>query len=270
MKSGDTNETCPVFSETEAADTIPLSSIWVGRMYERRLHSLFGYSPASEDLSSCESLKLSQSDVSRWAPRFSEMVSLREIEVYRINQTSLETICLAPNLERLRIHGSRVSDISPVGSLSKLTHLCLHNGSNAESLEPLTELPDLSALYLDRSFLDGGSLDSLEGCSGLRGLWLGSSRGYGKANAFSSLRSLKCLDELRFLGIGAPIADASINPVLTLKRLNYLWLERWSQWSREDYQALYANLPNLVASTSVKSAATDEAFRKLHRIRSVG
>lgn len=268
MQRGDTHETCPVIKE--AGDLFPSASIWVDRMHERRLHSLFRYSADSEDLSGCESLKLSQSDVSNWASRFSEMESLRELELYRIDQTSFETVCLAPNLERLRVIGSQVSNLSSLPSLRKLTHLCLDNGSKVGSLEPLQELPALSALALNRPFLSSGDLGPLENCTGLKGLRLYSTKGYGKGNAFNSLSPLRFLDKLRVLWIGAPIADGSIDPVLNLRKLDYLWLDRWNQWSREDYQALNEKLTNLVASTAVKLAATDKEFCKRHRIRSIG
>jgi len=87
--------------------------------------------------------------------------------------------------------------------------------------------------------------------------------------AVKHLESIGRCAQLKYLALSqVKVHTKGLAPLASLQSLEYLWLDffRLRNWSLQDYQLLYENLPNLKCEC-IKLAATDREFQKLHKIK---
>jgi Leucine-rich repeat (LRR) protein len=200
-----------------------------------------------------------------WIDRLPRLQRLKYLEVKsRPNQVLFESICRVPNLERLNIFWSNITDLAPILSLRKLTHLNIGSSPKVTSLEPLAKLRSLTALGLTAP-KSCSALEPVGEFKGLRGLWL-NAREY-TTHEYDSLRPLAGLKELVYLSLGGIRSkDRSLDPVSHLSKLRYLYLAPLRNWPAVEYLSLFQALPNLDCE-DLRRAATDADFRRANRIR---
>jgi hypothetical protein len=200
-----------------------------------------------------------------WIDRLPRLHRLKYLEVKsRPNQALFEAICRVPSLERLNIFWSNITDLEPILSLSKLTHLNIGSSPKVTSLEPLAGLRSLTALGLTapKSCSNLGPVGELKG---LRGLSL-NAREY-TTHEYDSLGPLAGLKELVYFSLGGVrTKDRSLDPVSHFSKLRYLYLAPLCNWPAGEYLRLYQALPNLDCE-ELRLAATDVDFRRANRIR---
>lgn len=200
-----------------------------------------------------------------WTDRLPRMSGLKYLEVSsRPNQQIFEAICEIPNLERLRVYWSNITDLRPIAGLKKLTHLSLGSSPKVPTLEPLGSLESPVALGLQGNFRHCTDLSPLSPLTKLRGLSL-CGADYATQN-FDSLVPLSSLTELVYFSLAAVrTKDRSLKPIGNFRKLKYLMLGTLSNWPSSEYQALYSALRG-VECEQLRMAATCEAFRKANRI----
>lgn len=203
----------------------------------------------------------------RWVSRLPELTHLRYLLVNRTNQLLFDSICKLPNLERLRIYDTSISNCANVVKLKKLTHLSLGSSPQLESIKPITELASINSLELGGNFQKITHLDEIETLTRLKALVLiGSDSRY---QAYDSLEPLRALINLRYVAIiSIKLKNPDLKPLGKIKNLEYIMFSKYElkQWPVSDYQYLYENLPNLKGNL-IRLAATDKEFQKEYKIR---
>ncbi len=122
----------------------------------------------------------------------------------------------------------RIEDLTPLETMTKLTHVVVFWNQRATRLWNLTATPALTGLHLT-DFKRLRSLDDLADGRGLEELEIGDMPG-SSGFVVESLEPLANLTELRFLSLVVRVADGRVQPLGALQRLKLLQspINRWT------------------------------------------
>ena len=134
----------------------------------------------------------------------------------------------------------RIEDLTPLETMTKLTHVVVFWNQRATRLWNLTATPALTGLHLT-DFKRLRSLDDLADGRGLEELEIGDMPG-SSGFVVESLEPLANLTELRFLSLVVRVADGRVQPLGALQRLKLL-RSPINRWTTDQCAWLRAHLP---------------------------
>jgi hypothetical protein len=154
----------------------------------------------------------------------STLAHLRKLEITGYGHSDIDDIALLDQLEQLDVLGGRITNLSHIGSLSKLRRLRLGALPHLRSITGIEELQRLESLTID-SCNAISSIEPLAKCLNLRTLELSN---IGPIPSLSPLRALKHLEEVNFAestsvedGQIAFLREMGISPVRFQNRRHY-------------------------------------------------
>jgi Leucine-rich repeat (LRR) protein len=200
-----------------------------------------------------------------WIKRLPQLENLRYLEIKsKLNQELFEAICAVPNLERLHIFWSDITDLTPIKYLKKLTHFTLGSSPKLETLDPLAELKSLISLCISgnhRAICDISPVSDLHDLQGLALCGADyTTQHYDTLSPLSSLRKI-----VFFAMIKVKAKDRNLQFIASFPKLKYLALLSLSNWPAKEFQLLHQCLPGLDCE-ELKLAATDATYRRKKRI----
>lgn len=157
-----------------------------------------------------------------------------------LNQKQFDLIIKQVDPRYLSLYGCRVSDLSYLSQLSKLSTLILNWNSKAETLWDIGANVNLKHLHLE-DLSKVKSIDQLINANSLE--YLGIEGGWTKSWKLASLAPLSELSNLRQLTLmGLQVQDKSLHPLSQLTRLEEL--EVSNQFKAEEFARLSTKLRN--------------------------
>jgi hypothetical protein len=166
-----------------------------------------------------------QGDDKTWDKVFS-FPNLKEITLHKPCHEQLMGLSKLVRVERLRITHARAKTLDFISPLQNLKELVLEYVSGCSDLSPLSNLDSLSSLHFEK--LRGvSSFDGLSGLSNL--LYLSIDGTFDWKQPIESFEFLRYLHLLEFLSLGNVTTKQvypALMPVLGLKYLKYLKIER--------------------------------------------
>jgi hypothetical protein len=156
-----------------------------------------------------------------WLRFFSEPTPIEHLEfASRVPQLLLDALATQPQLRALTVKWGPYSDLSPLGSLSRLETLHLRGATRVADLKPLLELSALTTLELD-GVVSVSNPQPLSAMSGLRQLAFGNA--YPGSDAVVKIDDLEWLRPLAGLRsvdlICVKPASRDLSPLLALPKL---------------------------------------------------
>ena len=179
-----------------------------------------------------------------WLERLGSMTNLKKLSIKsRPNQEMLEAICDIPNLERLKIWWSSITDLRPIKRLRSLTHLEIGSSPKIESISALTNAKSLVALSLDGTWPALNNIDAITKLSELRALSLGGSENvYLKVDSVVPLANLQHLEVLALFMVQP--TDKLLPPIEKMGKLRHLYLSALNTWPVSEFQKLHQLMPD--------------------------
>lgn len=158
----------------------------------------------------------------------------------RVSQELFNAVCQQKNLKKLHIKWGVYPDISKISNLTQLECLHLGSGVSIESIEPISKLGNLVALYVENyQKIDDYSL--LSNLKKLESLSINGDFAAPRILNIKSLDFLKDMPQLRFLCLlTTRVKSKDYTPVLELKNLEHLTLN-----STKEVKELYDDLVKL-------------------------
>ena len=183
----------------------------------------------------------------------------------RPNQELFEAICSIPNLERLNMYWSNITDLTPIKNLQKLTHLCIGSSPKLSTFDPLSDLGSLVSLFIQGNHKKITNISPVGELRSLKGLALcGADYTTQYYDTLMPLGQLKNI--IYFSLVAVKTGDRRLEFISRFEKLKYLDIQANSYWSAADYKLLHTKFP-IVDCEDLKLAATDENYRKRKRIK---
>jgi len=150
--------------------------------------------------------------------RLSELPRLRYLYASQLRAADFAAICRAPQVTHLSANVAEVRSLEPVGALTNLVALMLHQNTKVPSLYGIEQLKKLQLLSL-ANFAVTVDLTPLSSCRDLRFIWLSGTTW--TPMRVPSLAPLAPLSSLGWLTMsGVRVKDRSLKPLHSLKSLS--------------------------------------------------
>ena len=166
---------------------------------------------------------------------------LRQVWLYRVNQSFLEEIAQLSHLESIHIDRNTATDLTCLKRLPRLRRLVIHGGTKIENLDWVSELASLEILAIE-NFKRVTRLDALASQTSLTALALEGSMW--TRMSVASLRPISGLLKLRWLFLTNFAArDRSLRALYLLRKLEVLGTAAF--YPDEEFIRLRRALPGL-------------------------
>jgi Leucine-rich repeat (LRR) protein len=167
--------------------------------------------------------------------------SLKRVWLYSVNQDFLEALSEVSTLETIYIKGFTATDLKPLSKLKQLRRLVLENNPKVENLDWVRGLGDLNALLIS----DFKRIKNLEPLGDLPNLSaLGVEGGMDTPMRVDSLEPISKLLKLRLLTLtNLRVTDKKLSPLSSLKNLEVLYCARF--FPDTEFSDLQKALPKL-------------------------
>ena len=170
--------------------------------------------------------------------------NIEAIYLNEINEDIMNLLKTLPNLKYLHISCLKQESIMDLSSLSHLEVLILSSITKVHSIDFLSGLKNLKTLYI-RDFKNLHNLSPLSKLTSLQELHLSSGGMSGVGKPVKSIEPLLSLKELQYLFFVLTIENNDISPIFSLNQLKYLkMLPRYYQ--KDQLKLLQEKLPNTI------------------------
>jgi hypothetical protein len=179
-----------------------------------------------------------------WFNNLHRLYRLKKLTIHhRLKQDFFDLVCQIHNLEQLFFFSSSVEDISNIKKLIKLQRLNLHSFTRLTDISPLLSLSNLQVLSIENSF-QVNNYEIIGELTGLVGLQLCGDTFAPKKLMLKSLKPYVGLKRLKHLDISsASVVDKSYECFLEMTSLERLdFLARMPSNIRETIKYTHKNL----------------------------